>query len=162
MNRIISRVDQCSESLGVLAAWLYFLIGLMIAYEVLARYLFNAPTIWAQELSQLLFLWATFLGISRALKRDQHIRISALESFMSESTVHWFRLLTLIFISLLCVLVVYYGSTIFWDSLVRGRSTGTMLNIPNWWSEAVIPAGFCILFLQSLVEIARLIQDKKE
>lgn len=159
MNRIISGVDRCSECLGIVAAWMYFLIGLMIAYEVLARYLFNAPTIWAQELSQLLFLWATFLGISRALKRDQHIRINALESLMHETTTHRLRLVTLIFISLLCLLVVLYGSTIFWDSFVRGRSTGTMLNIPNWWSEAVIPAGFGILFLQSLVEIARRIRN---
>ena len=156
----MNRIDQCSEYLGVIAAWLYFMIGLMIGYEVLARYLFNAPTIWAQELSQLLFLWATFLGISRALKRDQHIRISALESFMSESATRRFRLLTLVFISMLCLLVVYYGSTIFWDSFVRGRSTGTMLNIPNWWSQAVIPAGFCILFLQSMVEIARHLREK--
>ncbi len=159
MSRIISRVGQCSEFLGIAAAWMYFLIGLMIAYEVLARYLFNAPTIWAQELSQLLFLWATFLGISRALKRDQHIRISALESFMNQNTIRWLRLVTLVFISLLCLLVVIYGSTIFWDSFVRGRSTGTMLNIPNWWSEAVIPAGFGILFLQSLAEIAGQFKD---
>ena len=110
MNRIISGVDRCSECLGIVAAWMYFLIGLMIAYEVLARYLFNAPTIWAQELSQLLFLWATYLGISRALKRDQHIRINALESLMHETTTHRLRLVTLIFISLLCLLVVLYGS----------------------------------------------------
>lgn len=160
MKQIISRIDRCSEWLGYLAAWMYFLVGMMIAYEVLARYLFNAPTIWAQELSQLLFLWATFLGVSRALKRDQHIRINALESIMSDSTTYWLRLVTLVFISLLCILVVSYGISIFWDSFVRGRSTGTMLNIPNWWSEAVIPTGFGILFLQSLVEIARQIRKK--
>ena len=155
MKAFISSIDYCSECLGKIAAWLYFLIGLMIGYEVLARYIFNAPTIWAQELSQLLFLWATFLGVSRALKRDQHIRINALETLMSETTRHWLRFFTLIFICLLCVLVVYYGSSIFWDSFQRGRSTGTMLNIPNWWAEAVIPVGFGILFLQALVEIIR-------
>lgn len=160
MNRIIASVDRCSELLGISSAWMYFLIGLMIGYEVLARYLFNAPTIWAQELSTLLFLWATFLGISRALKRDQHIRISALESFMSERTCFCLRLVTLVFIALLCLLVVFYGSSIFWDSFVRGRSTGTMLNIPNWWTEIVIPVGFGILFLQSLVEMARQIRDR--
>lgn len=162
MSRVINWVDHCSERLGVYASWMYFIIGMMIGYEVLARYLFNAPTIWAQELSQLLFLWATFLGISRALKRGQHIRISAIETLLSKSAIHRFRLLSLVFIALLCLLVVYYGSTIFWDSFVRGRSTGTMLNIPNWWSEAVIPAGFGILFFQSLVEIFRHRQEKPQ
>jgi TRAP-type C4-dicarboxylate transport system permease small subunit len=31
-----------------------------------------------------------------------------------------------------------------------------MLNIPNWWSEAVIPAGFALLLAQCLVEMVRL------
>ena len=152
---MIRLIDGVSEALGRIAAWLYFLTGLMISYEVAARYLFNAPTIWAQEIAQLLLLWATFIGIARALKRDQHIRINALDPFIPEHGRRWLKLFNLLFIALLCVLVVIYGSSIFWDSFERGRSTGTMLNIPNWWAEVVIPLGFGILLLQALVEMVR-------
>ena len=155
-------IDSLSEALGHLAAWLYFLTGLMISYEVASRYLFNAPTIWAQEIAQLLLLWATFIGLARALKRDQHIRISALDPFIPEAGRRWQRLFSLVFIALLCVLVVKFGGEIFWDSFERGRSTGTMLNIPNWWAEVVIPLGFGVLLLQSLAEIARLFRGPVE
>ncbi len=148
-------VDQLSEWLGLLAGWMFFLTGLLISYEVGARYLFNAPTIWAAEISQLLLLWGTFIAMARALKRDQHIRISALDPFIPEAGKRWLRMFSLVFIALLCLLVVWYGFSIFYDSFERGRSTGTMLNIPNWWIEIVIPLGFGILFLQALVEMAR-------
>lgn len=153
---MIRAIDSLSETLGHLAAWLYFATGLMISYEVAARYLFNAPTIWAQEIAQLLLLWATFVGLARALKRDQHIRINALDPFIPAAGRRWLRLFSLLFIALLCVLVVIYGGDIFWDSFERGRSTGTMLNIPNWWTEIVIPLGFGVLLLQALAEMARL------
>jgi TRAP-type C4-dicarboxylate transport system permease small subunit len=153
---MIRIIDLLSEWLGLLAGWLYFLTGLLISYEVAARYLFNAPTIWAAEIAQLLLLWATFIAIARALKHDQHIRINALDSYIPPVGQRWLRLFTLVFIALLCLLVVRYGGSIFHDSFARGRSTGTMLNIPNWWSEVVIPLGFSVLFLQSLAEMVKL------
>lgn len=161
MQIIYHSVDRLSEWLGQIAAWLYFVTGLMIGYEVTARYLFNAPTIWAQEVSQLLLLWATFIGISRALKHDQHIRIKAIESFLPEASKIWLKLFSLIFIALLSILVFLYGSEIFWDSFERGRSTGTMLNIPNWWAEVVIPLGFGLLFLQALAEMLKLLPGQQ-
>lgn len=156
MRVFLNTVDQLSEWFGLCAAWLFFITGLMIGYEVLARYLFNAPTIWAQELSQLLMLIGTYMGISWAMKYDQHIKITALEAHLPGAAKKWLKAFSLVFIALLCLVALYYGSQIFWDSFERGRSTGTMLNIPNWWSEIVIPAGFGVLLLQVMCELIRL------
>ncbi len=49
MSRGLERV---TDALGWLGAWLFFAVGGMITYEVVMRYLFNAPTIWAEELSR--------------------------------------------------------------------------------------------------------------
>jgi TRAP-type C4-dicarboxylate transport system permease small subunit len=156
LAKLLDRVDALSEFLGIAAAWMYFVTGIVIGYEVSARYLFNSPTIWAQEVAQLLLLWATFLAISRALKRRQHIRVALFDRHLSTRTRQALDVFVLVFIAVLCALVIWFGSEIFWDSFVRGRSTGTMLNIPNWWSEVVIPVGFGILLLQALVEMVRL------
>ena len=42
-------VSFFSRPLGWIAAMLFFLAGAMLTYEVVARYLFVAPTIWAAE-----------------------------------------------------------------------------------------------------------------
>ncbi len=130
----------------------------MIGYEVLARYFFNAPTIWAAEISQLFLIWGTFLAMAYALKNRQHIRIEIVTARLGQKAQKVFESISLIFITALCVIVVWYGWGIAWDSFERGRSTGTMLNIPNWWAEAVIPTGFTLLLLQSLIELLHVLR----
>ena len=65
----------------------------------------------------------------------------------------------MLFIAVFSAVACWYGWGIAYDSLERGRSTGTMLNIPNWWSEMVIPLGFLVLLLQCLVELVRVWRD---
>ena len=160
-NRSMGLTDRTAEVLGHVSAWLYFATGMMIGYEVAARYFFNAPTIWAAEISQLLLIWGTFLAMSRALRHRQHIRIEILVNRLGPSASRLSELFSLLFIALLSLIVVWYGWQIAWDSLVRGRSTGTMLNIPNWWTEMVIPVGFGLLFAQCVVELRRLFTEDR-
>ena len=148
--------DRLSDRIGRLAAVLFFMTGAMITYEVVARYFFNAPTIWAAEISQLFLLWGTFLGMARPLHGNAHIRITVLTGLLSRRVRRFADIFSIAFIAVFSAAVVRYGSEIAHDSFVRGRSTGTMLNIPNWWSEAVIPAGFSLLLLQCIVELIRL------
>ena len=41
----------------------------------------------------------------------------------------------------------------FHDSFERGRTTGSLLNLPVWIAEASVPLGFALLTLQALVEL---------
>lgn len=152
-------IDRAADLLGLAAAWLFFLTGGMITYEVLARYLFSAPTIWAAELSQLLLLWGCFIAMASLLRRRAHIRITLATARLGALGRQLCELFSLVFIAVFSAVATWYGWDIAYDSFERGRSTGTMLNIPNWWSEIVIPLGFGVLLLQCLVEILRVLRD---
>lgn len=148
-------VDRLSDLLATLAGWLYFVIGLMLAWEVVARYFFNAPTIWAEELSRLLLVWGTFIAAASLLRNDQHIRVTVVTDLMGDRGRRVARVASLIFVAVLAGFVVRYGTPIAWDSFERGRTTGTMMDIPNWWSQAAVPLAFLLLGLQALIELAR-------
>ncbi len=152
---MLRAIDTVNRILALIAAWLFFIAGWLITYEVVSRYIFNEPTIWGAELAQLLLLWGTFLGMGYLLQKRQHIRITFLFPFMPAHIRRGCEVVSLLLIAALTLSVIYYGYDIALDSFVRGRSTGTMLNIPNWWSEAVIPAGFLMLLLQTAVEVIR-------
>ena len=142
--------------LGFLSAWLFFLTGALLTYEVMARYVFTSPTIWAAEISQVLLIWGVFLAIPRTILRHENISIEVLHELLPG----WARRLcdgiALLFMLFFCTVVLRYGWVIAWDSFERGRSTGTMLNIPNWWIEVVIPLGFFFSVLACLVGLVRL------
>lgn len=155
MQGLFRLVDLLADLLGQLAAWLFFATGAMITYEVTARYLFNAPTIWAAELSQLFLLWGCFVAMATLLRQRAHIRITILTGRFGQRGRQVSELFTLLFIAGFSCVACWHGWLIALDSLERGRSTGTMLNIPNWWTEIVIPLGFLVLLLQCLVEFVR-------
>lgn len=146
----MSWIDRISGALGHCAAWLFVATGLMLVWEVIARYAFNAPTIWAAELSQLLLIWATFLGAAMLLRDQRHIAITLLTSHFGTRSQQVSHVLSLLFIMLFSLWLAWHGFDIAFDSLQRGRSTGTMMNLPNWLTEAAIPLGFSLLALQAL------------
>ncbi len=148
-------IDAISVWLARVAAAVFVATGAMLTYEVAARYIFNAPTIWAAELSQLLLIVGVFIALAGTLHRREHISIDILHRLLPDRAKQVSDTFVLTFICVFSAIVTYWGFDIAWDSFINTRSTGTMLNLPNWWSEVFIPFGFALVTLQALVEIVR-------
>ena len=52
---------------------------------VVARYVFNAPLVWSDELASILFLWLAMLGAVIAFRRDEHMRMTACVGLLCHS-----------------------------------------------------------------------------
>ena len=52
-------------------------------------------------------------------------------------------------------MVTWKGWDIFIDSFERGRTTGSLLDMPSWIVELAVPLGFALLFIQALIETVR-------
>ena len=138
-----------------LAACLLALTGGFLTYEVVARYFFDAPTIWAAELSQLCLIWACPIAMAWVLSTRRHIRVTALTALAPRPVRRAMEVAALAVILIFSVFVTFYGYEIFLDSFERGRTTGTMLDMKAWIPEAAIPAGFVLLSLSCVVNIWR-------
>ncbi|WP_305986628.1 TRAP transporter small permease [Roseibium sp. MMSF_3544] len=141
------------QALAGVAALLFVLAGCMLTYEVSARYLFIAPTIWAAELSQLCLIWGSMIGMPWLLKTNQHIAVDAVTERLGDAARRACRVLAMAAIALFSAIVTWKGGEIFYDSFERGRTTGSMLDLPTWVSELAIPFGFSLLFVQALIEL---------
>ncbi len=144
--------------LAWISALLFLGAGGMLTYEVAARYLFVAPTIWAAELSQLCLIWGTMIAMPWLLKTGRHIAVDAVTERLGPAGKRLCYGLSMLVICVFSAIVAWQGVGIFYDSFVRSRTTGSMLDLPTWISELAIPVGFALLFLQSLIEIANAIR----
>ncbi len=148
-------IDRLGRWLSMISAWLFFAIGGMIIYEVAARYLFNAPTIWAEEMSRFFQIWATYLAMAALLRGRSLIRITLLIDRLGPSSRRLAEIFSLLVIGGFSVVATWYGLAILVESIAQGRATSTMLAVPRWTTESAIPIGFGLLSLQCLVEIIR-------
>ncbi|MEH6442563.1 MAG: TRAP transporter small permease [Oceanospirillaceae bacterium] len=153
-------VDRLSHISALFGAYLFFSIGLIIAYEVSARYVFNMPTIWVEEVSRLLQLWGCYLSMAWVLKKRKIIRITILLERLSGVWAKLAELISITIIALFSLVTIYYASSITYDSLQLNRHTSSMLGSPSWLFDVSIVVGFILLFLQCLVEFVTVIKQQ--
>jgi len=67
-------IDRFTDFTGTIVALLGIPLVLGISYEVVARYVFNAPTSWAYEVTYQLYGTLFMLGAAYALHKGAHIR----------------------------------------------------------------------------------------
>ena len=140
-----------------LAAVLYGIAGIMLTYEVGARYLFIAPTSWAAELSQLTLIYGTLLATPWALQHRRHIQINAIINKLSDINQRRIGIIMMITLIVFSLYVVIYGFDIFFDSFQRGRTTGSLLDLPAWIAELPVPLCFLMLIIQAVFEIKKMV-----
>tara|TARA_E500000178_G_C16791721_1_gene648317 strand:- start:238 stop:741 length:504 start_codon:yes stop_codon:yes gene_type:complete len=153
---IMRLINQLSVWAGLFGATLLAVTGLFLTYEVIARYFFIKPTIWAAEISQLCLIWGCLLAMAWVLKLRQHITVNALTSRLSRSTQKVCMAVSLVGILIFSIVIVLWGWDIFYESWVRGRTTGSLLNLPTWVAELPVPLGFLLLFAQAACELKAL------
>lgn len=157
----VSNLDKLArivQSLAWVGAALFLATGAMLSYEVVARYFFAAPTIWAAELSQMALIWGSLIAMPWLLAARRHITVTALTAKLGTVSGQAADGVAMIVVLLFSVIVTIWGWDIFYDSFVRGRTTGSLLNLPVWIVELAVPVGFGILSVQACLEIVRLLQ----
>jgi len=134
---------------------LFTLAGCMLTYEVLARYFFTAPTVWASELSQLCLIWGVLIAMAWALAARRHIAVDAVVGLLPPTLRRATDCFAMLAVAGFSALVTWKGWLIFYDSFERGRTTGSMLDLPTWVAELSVPVGFALLLVQALIEAKR-------
>ncbi|WP_223422323.1 TRAP transporter small permease [Tateyamaria pelophila] len=152
----MSLISRISHLACVIGAVLMAATGAMLTYEVIARYFFIKPTIWAAELSQLCLVWGCLLAMAHLLTLRRHITVNAVTSLLPDTGQRICAYIALVVVIVFSAIVAVWGFDIFYTSFERGRTTGSLMNMPIWISEASVPIGFGLLALQGVVELLRL------
>lgn len=148
-------IDRISSICARLSAWLFFIIGGIIVFEVVARYVFLSPTIWGEEMSRFLQIWATYLAAAYVLQQRKLIAIDVVINKMPPAVQKFLDSCALVVIMVFCAVACIWGSIIVVDSITVGRATSTMLAVPSWMTEIAIPIGFGLMLIQAVVEFCR-------
>lgn len=126
----LNLIDHASLWISRVTMFLVVIIVAAIAYEVVARYFFRAPTLWANELS----LWLggmsyLFAGLY-AMQQRNHIRITALYDVVPPKVKIAFDAVAVLCIVAFAVAVCVGGFPSAWRSFSTWEKFGTAWNPP--------------------------------
>lgn len=157
MDRLIAIIDRISTLAGWLAGFLIVPMTIAVSYEVTARYAFNAPTVWAYDLTYMLFGAQFMLAASYALLKGAHIRTDVFYEHWSAATKA--RIDTVAYVLFFfpgMLFVLYAGGAEAWKSWQIGeRSDWTPWRPVIYPLKAVIPVTAALLLLQGFSEVVK-------
>ena len=154
VTRITGALDAVTRAAGMAVAWLIVPMVLSLVWEVTARYLFNAPTEWAYDMTFMLYGTFFMVGSAWTLQRGGHIRTDTLYAKWSRRTQAR--------VDLACYAVLFFpaiaifgwlGGEFFWKSFQQGERIVTSPWLPIVWPfKFMMPAAAVLLLLQGISE----------
>ena len=154
MARAITGIDGFSLWVGRIVCWLTVPLFASMVYEVVARYVFTAPTMWAYDISRMLAGALFMLGAGYALSKGIHIRADFLYRSWSVRTQGAVDSLLYIVFYFPGLIVFLWMSTDFaylsWFRGERGMDTAWMPHMGP--IKTVLPVGVVLLLIQGISE----------
>lgn len=150
-------VDTVSQYVGYGSALVLALLVLLVVYDAMMRYLFQAGSVALQELEWHLFDVVILMGIAYTLKANAHVRVDIFYDHFSETRKAWVDLLgTLLFIIPFSFLVVYVGFEFVLLSFEQMECSSDPGGLPyRFLVKSLMPLAFVLLALQGVSEIVR-------
>jgi C4-dicarboxylate transporter DctQ subunit len=147
-------VEKGNLILGYVSGLGILLMGLMLFYEVVCRYFFRSPTIWAQEMSVYVFMWTMLAGAAYTLEKGKHVRIDLIVEHLSVRTQRILEMITSVAGMIYCAVITWQAQEMIASSISYGKVTATLLRIPMWIPQLALLLGFGLLTLQFAIIIA--------
>jgi len=159
VDAFIRNIERITTSVGIMASFAIVPLVLATCYEVLARYVFNAPTIWAYEIGYTLTGSHFLLGMAYTLAVGAHIRIDIFSGNFAPRTR---ALIDLAAYAVMLPLLIWLSYALF-QHLATGylrseRSGQSAMNLPVWPFRVVFLVAFTLLALQVLAEMVKTVR----
>jgi len=157
MKKLVSVIDSVSSWAGRISMWGCLALVLVLSFEVVMRYVFDRPTIWAHEMSMMLGVFIVTIGWAWVHLNHGHVRVDVFYTRLSPrgKAITDIVAFLIFFLPLLAVLIAAAGRMA-WDAYVFDE----VLMTSFWYPPAlpiriVVLVGLVLFLVQGIAEFAR-------
>ena len=166
MKAYINFADQFVVWIGRAFAWGIFILTAAVMYEVIMRYFFNAPTLWAFDFTIQMYGAVFMMGGASAMSTKTHVKADMYYNRLSEKGQAILDLILFICFYAPGVFALTYAGYFYAKKawIVKETSWNSPAQIQIYYSKTLIPVAGVLLIIIGIAEIARCIyciRDKK-
>ena len=158
-EKIVVRLLNGLISASAVLAGLFILItALLVGYEVIMRYVFDAPTLWTFDVTIFLIMYAAYLGSAFTLREGKHVRLEFFTHWLERYPLpsRLLRILSNLVIIVFWVLATY---TAFRDTITAhkfSQVTQSYLRFPLAIPLIALVLGGILVLIQLLCDTVKL------
>lgn len=151
MKSFFRRLGEVWDRFETIVGGLFLTLSVsIVVIEIFGRNLFSVSMIGADEIASFAVIWSVFFTASIGVKKNIHVRIDVLFLVLPNKAARLLdalgTALSLAFTSYL----TYSGWALVQESLMLGEMTMTMLRLPLWIPQSIIPVGGFLLSIRLL------------
>jgi len=149
LRRFAYFIDKVNRQVRV-ARVLILAMAIIVTLEVVLRYVFNRPTLWAWEVNSQLLCASMILAGGYALIYREHVNVDLFYRRFSSKTKAKVDLFTSVLMFLFCGVAVWKISIYAWDSLVSREHAPTIWRPPLYPIKMILALGALLLLLAAV------------
>ncbi|OPX55506.1 TRAP-type mannitol/chloroaromatic compound transport system, small permease component [Oceanospirillum multiglobuliferum] len=148
-NAVHHLVDFVGRSVGYIMPLLAF----VVVFEVVARYFFDSPTIWAYDLSLFMFGYISALSGAYAQQKRAHINVDILYNHVRPKVRSIFNILSFSIALIFALIIIYMSIDKFYEAIEFNyrRQSEWAPHMHHFWVMMVVACG--LLSLQLISDI---------
>lgn len=149
MKKILHWLDENLEKSILLVLLCGMVISLSI--QIIARFVFDHPLSWSEELARYLFVWSGFLSISYCIKTNIAIRIDQAVNFLPEKAHFFMNCLVYLILMAYFIYMIPYAYDFFYRAYAAKQTMPAL--------QAPIAIVYFSPFFGFVLAVIRLIQN---
>lgn len=162
MKPVCSFVTGLNRAFFLLAAAIIFAVVPILLFEVVSRYAFDKPTVWAMEASTLLFGPHFMLAGPYLLHLKGHVAVDIFSEKLHGRLKAASEIFCYLIIAVFGAVFAYVSWPLAMNSYGMGETSFSAWNPPVWWLKFIVPLAFALLCAQALVEAIRALSDGED
>ena len=130
------------------------LLGIMItvvAMGVFFRYVIHNPLQWGEELARFLMLWAGFMAMNIAMRRNEHIKIDIIVKCLPIWMEKIFDYIVCFLVGFFLVILITKG----YGMTISTKMTAASLPVSMTWIYASVPLGAILTMIQLILNFLK-------
>jgi TRAP-type C4-dicarboxylate transport system permease small subunit len=137
---------------------LYGVMVLAVFLQVVARYAFNSPPVWTEELARYCQVWIIILTSSVCIRKGSHLAVDYLSHKFSLALNRLLRVFVHFLIAVYVAVVTVFG----WRLMAVGHyQISPALPIKMSFVYLVFPLGGFLMFLEAVLKIHGALRKEK-
>lgn len=138
-----------------------FLFSVMVSavfLQVVARYAFNSPPSWTEELARYCQVWIILLASSICIRKASHLAVDYLSHKFPPFMSHFLQVLISILMAVYVAVMTVFG----WRLMLVGHyQVSPAMQINMSYIYVIFPLGGLLMFIEAVLSTYRILLKKK-
>jgi TRAP-type mannitol/chloroaromatic compound transport system permease small subunit len=160
VDHIVRVIDTLNNYIGKAFAWLFLPLTYTLVHEVVATKVFSRPTVWAFDVSYMLYGTVFMMGAAYTLARDGHVRGDMLYRLWPprvQATID-LSLYVLVYFPAMTAMLVAGWSYAYYSFSINERSLQSPFGPVIWPLKMVIPVTAFLMLLQGVSQVLKCVR----